>query len=303
MEIGKIPVMIVSIVVAIVVCAGILIPAIDQSTETHKLYTNDGLYKMDKIDVDYTVNVTWDHTAPQVINFGSVAVDMQQYPAGTYTMIGSENFNMRYYDLGSGNVGIQIYGDNQNYSANTTAGTDMAISISAGTMTANNGGTAKSYTIGDHGYIYDFDGDGKYVMKSAADPVYVLGDSDIVSINASIVYTGVTVGSFVSGNIDDGFTGSTYLNGAYSVTFGNITTQSDEVSGYKDLYELSELDVEMTQNGTTKTGLFKTLIVPAEVNAELAVHLDQSQIVVLSVIPLLILVAILIAAVVLIGRE
>lgn len=288
---------IVTVAIAIILVAGCLIPVISESTEKEDKFTNTGMYTLDKLSVDSTYSLFWDHTKPAEVVIGTKTIDMSSLGYGTFMMIGCENFALRYFSINGGASGIQIYGDNQNFSAATSNNKDMTISISSGTMTANNG-TEKTYDLGSHTYAYNAAGTGTYVLKNSATDVYAVDDSEMIIIQLTQVQGADSCGVFGIGTVEDGFTWSDFYGTAtYPLTFGTETITSESVDGYIELSKVSSVSVSLTQNGTTKNPTYASFIVPTEIISERSEHLSDSLSSLLWTIPLMLVVGILVTAI------
>ena len=147
-----------------------------------------------------------------------------------------------------------------------------------------NGTTYDADTDGD---VYYCDPDGDYIMTSSSE--YVLTDTRCLVTGMSYIDNGNKVCKF-EGSIADGFT-LTYSTGTGDVTYSG-TPIVEKVDGYENLFILS--GVEFTDsNGSTIT--YNRFVCPASVTAT-AEH-NENVDSLLSVIPLLVITAVLVGVV------
>ena len=292
----KLITLVVTLVVGVILAGSLLVPVLNDVTTTEKTFTNTGLYRMTEYDTTATLSISWDHTDPYAItiNDDKIALPTTQL-AIDCTLIGCDEFLIRYN--GGTNAYIQYYAADYTGTivANVSSEKDMVISIASGSATITNG--TNTDDVSYSGTIYVCSKDGNLVMSPYTDTAYVLGDSDIYATGRSYVLS-TNFTTILSGTIDDGMTTEYWPEAAVSTwTFSDITTNAEEVNGYKDLYKLTSFTWTANDGDDTATITYSQVILPAEVTAELSQHLSSGQNALLNAIPILVIVALVLAAV------
>lgn len=302
METNKLVAGIVAAAIAVIVLAGVLMPALSNATDTHDTFTNDGLYKMKKIDTEAEMTLSWTYENPMVMTVDGVDVSIPSSGIIWYTLMGSSDYFVRWIP----NDALALFEESTSSNLATIAAhQDLDITISNGTITFDNGsGTTKTITFDEFSYVIASDGD--YVMKKTTDTAYVLSDSEITGIGrTSLPYaTPVSISYYVSGTIKDGFSVDHFGTTA-TITDGEPTATASAVSGYKNLYSFSSINWVANNGAEDANVTYSQVIVPVTVTAEKTVHLSDAMNVILSVIPILIIVAVLlgVVAIFIIRRE
>ena len=177
METNKLVAGIVATAIAVIVLAGVLMPALNNATETHTTFKNDGYYRMAEFDDTASFTAKWDHTDPNAFTVDGVRYDL---PTTQQTidpnLMCSENFFIRYNQTSS-YAYVQGYGDTFGgaYVARSDQNQDMNITVSSGSIVFDNGsGTTKTvaYTT-----MYAINDKGEFILKHPTDTAYVNGDS------------------------------------------------------------------------------------------------------------------------------
>lgn len=309
MEQNKLVGMVVTITVAIILAGSLLVPVLSDQAAANDTFTNDGFYTYDAVTSDTDVTITWEKTNPGVITIGETEVTMPT-GNGNWTVVGSENFTLRFIRTAS-YAGFQCYGANGFMSVLTVDTDSATIAVTSATMiitkTVGDTDTSKSYNMGTHGFVLNPDGDGDLTLKHPADSAYILGDSEIYLCGTTYVTGSGTndyVGVFGYGTYDDltmsSFYGNTSPN---TVSFGDVTATYTEVDSYINLYTIEKFEFELTQNSASVDAIYSYFVVPTEVTAERAVHFSSAESAMILVIPVLVIVAILMMAVVMIRRD
>lgn len=284
----------IALAVGVTVFAGVLIPAIESGIETKDTYTNEGI-KLSKVSNDSSHEITWDHTEPNVITIDDTAIEMSTTANPRGFVIASENFYLKWYNLGSTTIGVQFYSGTVRMDGNVSSSKDMTVSIESGSVSVTAGTDTNTYTLGD--YAYMLDSSGNYVLKDANATAKVMADTEIVLVDVVQVASGYPAGIFANGNIEDGLTYSAYFYNPSTVAFASPTQASASVNGHIDLYNVSGFGVTATQGDTTKTLTFNSFIVPSEVTAERTVHAGDSVIQIMSILPIFIVLGMIVAVV------
>lgn len=281
----KIPLVAISAFVVVVVLAAVLMPILDDATATTDTFSNEsGAYgHLRTIDDDSEYTMTWTVSNPDVavVNGEDVAL----YP-GTLICGGEPNFLIRFYSGGSKYMQGRD-SDGHNFTANSS----LSITISGGTITiVSDTSTTTTYTLISG---FALDNTGEYVMKAPTQKAYMNADTEYYAYGLSDTDT-YTLWLKINGSIEDGPT-FTPISGPTG-TFSNEAMTYSEVAKYLDLYELTDITMTFTNTGTgVDTNMkYNFFIVPAEVTAERAVHLDGNEIALLAAVPALVIIALLI---------
>lgn len=264
---SKIPVLVVALVIGIVLVTSAVVPLASDYSEA-KTFTNKGYYNIsyDEVDSDVTTTVTWDHTAPTKITVNDTVIDLPTTTNPTYyTVLCGDDWVLRYSTTSPNN--IVFWATNGTYiRASVPEANDMTVICSAGSVTATT--TSDETKSGTYTSIYVISKEGDYVMKNAGESVYLKGDSNIVAMGTSNVGTNNNQGVRFEGNIDDGITGSFWYSTGGDGVISNVEYDDESVSGYVDLYTLSELTATATVGETTADLSYTYFIVPAKVTAD-----------------------------------
>lgn len=292
---NKIIGLVITALVSVIVLAVVLIPVLDDATTTHETFTNDGYFRMSKIDTtseDYTL--TWDATDNKVVNANGNDITIPWDSTFPLTLIALENYGVRYtVTLSTQTVTLDLFGPQQNVISSKSV--DATITLSEGTMTISSTGSVDQTYSYDVAYVIDLEGD--YTLKKGDKPAYVHGDSDIFATGR----TQVTIGSNVwlninvAGNIDDGFIATVFSSNDY--TTSNYVVNDEELTQYDDTYLFTNVQFDITADGGTATATYSQVIVPYQITSERSVHLSPAEIEILDILPVFIIIAVLIAAI------
>ena len=284
---NKIIGLVITALVSIIVLAAVLIPVINDATDTEDTFTNEGLWRMKEI-VNGDV---WTRTALDGGGYAWNYDGVQQLTnsTGSNALLG-DDWCVRSNGQGRGA---------------TLSGNATSVTATAGEITiALVGLSGSDQNLPGYG-VYT---NGEYLLKRDVVDTYVLGDSVLYGTGV----TGVDDIGFivhVEGNVKDGVTFSAYSNkgGATlsNVVFSNVTVNAVAVDGYKDLYKFTSATADIAfdstsgEETTSHTGsiTYNSIVVPYEVTAEKAQHLSPAEIEILDIIPMFIIIAVLIAAV------
>lgn len=305
MEIGKLPMAIVGITIAVIVCAVVLIPVVSESTQVNDTYSNEtnSMFKVEKITTDSPYLFVWD-----IANRTVATINGEQIPLTASTLICTTNdYLLRYtYNTGTGNASIQSVGGSLGIILSTSNATTGSITVDNTTndgyltfTVVKDGGspTVKTYEIGD---TYGISNKGDYVMKSSSQVAYLKGDSDIVAMGLTTFNGEYATGFYVSGTPDDGFTAVNFYPVPATVNVSDLTSDLATVYDHLDLYTLKEIKFKMTSVADptiTANATYSFFIVPNEVVAERSVHPDATTSQLINVIPILVIIGIVMLAV------
>lgn len=295
MENKNLATLVITLTVGVILAGSILMPVLDDAVTTSETFTNEGLVHLTKYGTDADLTISWDYTTPDILTVGDETVALVEgaYPL---TAIGTDGFFMRYLTEDSITY-FQLYDDGSGaaLSANTSAGTNMDISISNGTVEATVGDTTETYTYDS--FIFVVSDDGPYVMKASDEAAYVLGSSEIYGFGRSLVaYSGAAtnINFSVYGSITEGFE-ITPISNSTTTEITEYTVTSAAVANTNDLYTFSKISFvsKNTDTDATATVVYSQVIVPYEVTAQVTDYSDQP---LYAAIPGLIIMALLLAA-------
>lgn len=288
--------LIITLVVGVILTGALLGPVISDATKTEVTYTNEGYYRMAEIG-DESISIVWDHTEPKQITVNDEVVDLIKVPTNKVVTIAVTDETIIRYAPVTSNTLIQVYSSAGYYGAGVNDGTDMTITIGEGTLTADNGsGTTVTKTITSGYYASN---NGKWIMKTDGETAFIHKDDSVVVLAGNTNVGDVTIGVYANGTINDGLSFETFpVDGeAHVVTYGDVTFNYTDVTGYIDLVKLSNCQFDITCDDTTATATYSYFLVPYEVTAELSQHLTPGQISLVGAIPVMVIVALLMAAV------
>lgn len=308
-------------VVVIAVLAGTLIPVLDDATAEQDTITNDGYYKMSALastDTD-TVVIEWDKSTMSnyiLVNDEKVTI---KFPPASYglSLIFGDNWDFRAFatTLSTDNIfgTVQFY--RSTGGTNTVTAFTLTLTEGEYTLVATIGGTDTTST-GTYTTIYYPSNDGAYVMKIMNESAHVFADSEIVAFGLTDV-TGsdgttirANVGYSMTGTIEDGFTVSNWRVNTLS---GDTLTHSTPVAEYTESNKwVDVLDLEKITFTTTATSgdnsadtavTYSYFLVPAEITAERIVHFSSGEVAIFDAIPVIVIIALLLAVVAIVLRS
>ena len=305
MDTNKLVAGIVATAIAVIMLAGVLMPALSTATDTHDTFTNDGYFGMAYTETN-ALTLSWDYTKPGIITVDGVEKTIRtDYPAYTFVnILCGDNWFLRY----NGSA-LMFYSDQvASVEASVTASTSLNVVAADGSVTVSNTKATPDTQTTSYTFMYVFDPEGEYVMKDMSKPCYLNGKSDIYAIGRSSA-TGIVMKMKITGNITDGFTPTLISSTSATTTLGDVVPTYQAVEGYKDLYKLTQLttpvDYIYTDQSYHIDVVYSYFIIPAEVTAEKEVHLSPAANMILDVIPIIIIVAVLlgVVAIFMIRRE
>lgn len=299
----------VTVTVAVIVLAGIMMPVLTDATTTEDTYLNDGYFRMSSItsddETDYTIS--WDVATPNTIVVNDVPVAMNFAGAPSQVTVVFDNDWMFRANISNGAITNISYITNAGGS--TVANSTIDIVLSGGSMSVTMDTTSKTE---DYTVAYIPDTKGEYVMKKSDSTAYVFADSNLIAFGMSKVNTsgiqserGVT---FI-GDIADGVTPYIWRPPTDTTsTITDVAINATENSNHIGLYDLTNVTmvfhyVNNDESVTDTTLTYSYFLVPSEVTAERTTHLTDSQNVLLAVIPIFILVAVLLGVVAVVLRS
>ena len=292
----------VTVLVSLVVLAGVLMPVLDDATAKEDTFTNDGFVRMTKYNDTDSVSFVWDHTNPAQVTINDEVVKLPYSTTGASFVLtagGNAEFLLRYTSFSPTTGQMSWFASWGGAHASTSDATDMTVEFNAGTATVSITGS-DPFTATYTDYLFMVSNNGDYTMKKPTELAYLNGDSEVYGIGRTSV--GGTGYSFVIvGTIDDGFTASVVQTGG--PTLSTPEAAYTESNDHKDLYNFDKITLVATKGGTDYDITYNQVIVPYEVTAERSVHFTDNQKALFAVIPVLIIVAILIGVVALVIRS
>lgn len=297
METNKLIAGIVAAAIAVIVLAGVLMPALSNATTTKDTFTNEGgFYQMQEIKStdDGTYTLEWVKTDTTVLTVNGEDFDAYaKYGEKITTVACGDDWIIRYNSADNEYGYIQFYdGTNWNGGASSKSFT-LTASAGSVTITVINSSDQPVVTNETYTTMYAIDpASTDDIMKKPTETPYVLGDSEIYAMGITVGITGLVK---ISGSIDDGVTVD--VLGQSGETVSNIVIDATADPSHVDLYKINKITFDVEISGVTTSCTYNFFIVPYEVTAERSVHLTDAMNVILNVIPLLIIVSVLLAVV------
>lgn len=272
--------LVITLTLGVILAATLLVPIIDNATTTTDTYTNDGLIHLEKYTAESDdITIAWTYDTPNAITINDETLTL---PDVEYLSIDMGNDWFVRYNRG---VSMSYLATNASIVSTVAGEGSLTVTLSGGTITATDGTTTKTNTYTEYLCITP-DENASYVMKKAADSVYLKGDSEIIAYGQTSSYAFKIVG-----NVTDGVTVS-QIRGS-SVEIDNETVNATADDSHIDLYKFTS--VTFTYGDATAT--YNAVVVPKEITAEKSAHLTDGQISLMGAIPIMVIVALLMAAV------
>ena len=291
--------LIITLVVGVIMTGALLAPVTNDYSEATKTIENVGM-PYTEAGGDHTIIVDVDG-----ITFDGETVDMSKFPGNfqTYTLVYGEKSFVRW---GATNV-LTVSDSDVLRTFNVSSGNTVTITLSGTTVTVTTSASTQSFTANDVLYHISPSG-GDYVLSlnpyvSEGDTVYAAGDTYFTTggsvrpapIRLWIVWTGEGDNITISAN---GFSGSGY--DAVSVA-DPIVTLNNPTS---NLYQYESIVFDWTATATVEgesteyplTSTYSYFLAPAEVTYDNPNYVAGGA-GLISVIPIIVIVAILMVAV------
>ena len=290
--------LIITLVVGIILTGALLGPVINDSTATERTFVNEGIYSMESFDDQAEINLTWDHTHPKTMTVNDEAVALPQSTTYPPSLVVSDSWAVRYIVQPNQVITLTLFDASSatKFSVNSDETNDLTIALSEGTATFTYGSSTvtETYTSG-----FVIANDGEYVMKNSDKVAYLKGDSVIYSTGRTgglNQLTTNTVSIHLDGTIADGVAVTSLYPPAYTASDIVINAAAD--TKYIDLYRFENVTFTVIDTSSnTDSATYSQVIVPASVTAELTDHLTPGQISLMGAIPVMVIVALLMAAV------
>ena len=290
--------LVITLVVGIILAGSVLMPVLNDATKTTDTLENVGYFHMEKYATDEEVVISWDHTNPRQITVNN-EVYSPNTPLNQWVSLAiGDNWYFRYADGGS-NVYVQVtYGGINYVSGSVSGGSDVTMTCSNGTATIvqTTSGTTSDTQTAEYTELYAISGDsGEYLMKNSNETAYVAAGTEFLAIGSTSLGSGRAVLK-VAGNVEDGATVEVVGSTPTGATVSDIEVNATALSNYVG-FALSTITFNITVENTEYPATYSYFIVPASVTLELAEHLTPGQIALMGAIPIMVIVALLMAAV------
>lgn len=291
-------VMIITVTIGIIFAGSLLAPVIDDVTTTEKTFDNtaDALWQVEHLDTESEYTFVWDHTSPTTALSNGETVNLK---TGT-VICATDSFLIRYGSDANGKY-LQSVGANLGIIVSETGTNegDVTISISSGTISATIVKTATTTVTATFDEGWGIVSHGDYVMKSPTQNAYVLDDSTIFALGLTNINNVWNNMFQITGTVEE--VEVTQLNPSPATyTTSNVTITSADVDGYEKLHTITSIDflaTNISDSTITKACTYNFFIVPATVTAELSQHLDDTEISLMQVMPLILIACLLLGAV------
>lgn len=290
---------IITTILAVVLAASVLIPVISSTTKTDESFTNTGLFYVDA--EEETVTLEYDNSAPTtvIINGESIVIN-SSYDA---TVLYTEDSVIRFIPNSGGQ--LQSRGSLGPITIKT-----LDLEYSDGTVTGTiTSATDQTTTIsGTYSELTHIAVSADRIMTTPS-PQHVLEDSKIEAMGIVYAPTLSTANSVVHiiGSVGDGveITPISTSTGDElgTITISDISINAEAVDGYLGLYELTSITFTMTDAGGSYDATFNIYTIPSSVTAEYSEHLSDTEITLVSIIPILVFAGMVVGIATVIGRR
>lgn len=294
--------LVVGVVIGALLLTTLVIPVIGEASTTEHTFTNDGYFDLNKIDATDTTEhtIVWSVSDAKMLTVDGVDLDTTTWGLGSYQQVTVFATETDLFRLGvPGSTGplqwIQIRGATIGYAQ---ANSSFQATISGGNVSVQLDSELSPRTL-TYTDAYIITPDGDYVMKKSNESAYLNADSVIYGMGyTAINYDGSTTSTVfkVTGTIEN-MTAESVITTDPAITTSNIEVDYSEASNYIDLYSFDKVTFTATRGEDDTDCTYSYVIVPKEITAELAQHLDSGSLSLLQIVPLLITVGIIMAVV------
>lgn len=288
MEKTNVLTLIITLVVGVILCGALLGPVINDVTETERTFDNSayGFYQMKALEV----GDLWERSE-NVWTYNEETITLSDDANVSILVLDNTAFRQNGYVRGTTQTSNNFVNAEVTEEGIVMFNEDKPISFNSGYGAVSEGGD--------------------YILKTYTDKAYVLEDTPLW-------ITGVTgfaeAGSsaniicHIEGTIKDGLTITLdpVKNGTTSnLQAGEYTINYSEVPGYNGLYLIESVSFTITADNTVEDvvtpvsvdATYSTFVLPKEVTAERTGHLTDGQNSLIGAIPIMVIVALLMAAV------
>lgn len=300
MNVKEITMGIVATIVALVIVVVCAIPIISDSVATEDTFENEGYFRMQKITAEDTTEYTLKWVkATDTFTLNGVEVnigDHSQYTGSLGVSVAmTDNSVSRYVT----NLRIQSWSSGLSASMGfSQTSTEITFSNGVQTITVDKGLESENTRTVNYEVAYFISNDGDYVMKKPTQTAYVLADSELFAVGRTDIDTsGEPTPSTLKMTGDASDVEFSIFNGATTAVFSDINITKTETPMYVGLYDLEKVTAIATYDSTDTDITYSYFVVPYEVTAERSQPLDTSIATILTVIPVMMILAVLIGAV------
>lgn len=295
--------LVLALVVGGLLVGGLLIPSIEGMTATEGTITNDGYFHMQKITADDTTEYTlfWDKATDTFTLNGNVVDigDHSQFNNDLGVSIAMTDLSVSRYVTG---VRVQTWvsgiGGSFGYSGST-----MTINFNNGTetITVDAGLETESSRTATYEYAYFISNEGSYEMKDKTKTAAVLSDSEVYAVGVTYIDNSTNPDTPVLSVLKmTGNASNVEFSAIYGLqsapTFNDVEIHKTANAQYVGVYDLEKVTATVTYDSADTDITYSYFIVPAEVTAEKAQHMDATQIAMFGVISILGIVALVVVA-------
>jgi len=279
--------LIITLVVGVILTGALLGPVINDATTTEHKIINTGAYNLTDNDDDYTIS--YDPTGKFVI--GDKEIPFDTLPADAITIASAKDMLLRFQNWAAQSYNLWLFIDGKSpfVIASSSSPSAVEVTFDDGALTTNTT-IEETYTSDDSVRI--FNPDGKYTMTIYNQPATVLKDTTVIVGNGTTQVNAWTNRFYIEGTAED-----IEVTPATGITVSNVTVNTTEISQYKDAVKLNSITFTATDGTNTVDATYNRVIVPIEIDAELSQHLTPGQISLVGAIPVMVIVALLMAAV------
>lgn len=285
----KIPAIAITALVVIVVLAGVLMPVLDDAMEQERTYTNKGVFLMTDDPTDYTLE--YKGVDGELWVNGERLMSFSDLPDSTWTLISTPEYVVRMQGSGSSYTCwlTSVSGTNTYIAQNTTESATITVTdstIQVGTSTPVN-------------YTGEFRGiakDGDYIMTSTGG--FIVSDEDTIIIgNGTTTVTHWYDAFYIIGTVDD-----INVYSSDSITVSNVKVNANAINGFNGSV-VDSITFTATDGVNTANATYNRVIVPVEVTIEKTVHFTDNENAIFAAIPIMVIIALLIAIVVVVIKS
>lgn len=296
--------LVVGVVIGALLLTTLVIPVIGEATTTEQTITNDGFYQMQKITAEDTEEYTlhWVR-ATDVFTLNDVVVDIgdhSQYTDELGVSVAMTDVSVSRYVTG---LRVQSWisgvGGSIGYAATTVT---LNFNQGTETITVDAGLETEASKTATYEYAYFISNSGDYEMKAKTKTAAVLADSEVYAVGVTYVNNSTNPGTPIlsvlkmTGNASEVEFSAIY-GLANTVTFNDVEIHKTENPNYVGVYDLEKVTATVTYDSADTSITYSYFIVPHQVTAELAQHLDNGSLALLQIVPLLITVGIIMAVI------
>lgn len=298
MELSKITTGVIILVVCAVLFGALVAPTISSVNEDlGTTYTNVG-----SNNLSYTFDGEDDYSLESNPNLSQFKINGKNTTVRNGTLITTDQCRVTlsgHYTALYDQTGVRSSNDNTSnvlVTVSYTASTGVFVyTVYSGLTSDTAVASSYTYTVGQR-VVY---------MNPAGDYVAITNapdeESNYPTIYVNDVSQIVAGGAYTTGDLDTGyFVIGDSVSTAISTITGTVYKTQSSVSGYNNLYTVTDFYVEMTDGNTTETYYPYTLYAPATVKGHTST--DDMYGVLFSIIPILILVSLVMCAVYFVAR-